>query len=487
MLDNWTRSILPKPGLHMTVATVKHTSPHILLINPWITDFAAYNLWIKPLGLLYIASLLRGYGYKVTLIDCLDGYAKRKKYGDGNFEKTRIETPERIKIVPRYYSQYGISEEALLKKFSSIEAPDVICFTSGMTYWYPGLFNAIRTTRNFFRIAPVLLGGIYATLCPEHASKYSGADFIIEGRGELEALRLISELTHTEIRWPPLDSSHDRSFDFRHSSKIATLHNPPTHLQRDSDLLPYPAFDLYPQLDFVCIATSNGCPLTCTYCASKFLNPGFVRRDPFKVVEEIEYWTARYRVNNIAFYDDALLLRSREHIAPILREVTKREIQCHFHTPNGLHIREIDEELAFLLYRAGFKTIRLGFETSHEATQKETGGKVGNREFARAVRNLKKAGYSGDEIGVYVMVGLPGQRVEEAKETLAFVEETGARPIIVEYSPIPHTFLFEQAKQVSPFDLENEPLYHNNSILPCQWEGFTMADYRRLKEGMRRR
>ena len=41
-------------------AIVKHTSPHILLINPWITDFAAYNFWIKPLGLLYIASLLKG-------------------------------------------------------------------------------------------------------------------------------------------------------------------------------------------------------------------------------------------------------------------------------------------------------------------------------------------------------------------------------------------------------------------------------------------
>ncbi len=38
---------------------VKH-SRHILLINPWITDFAAYNLWVKPVGLLYIASSFKG-------------------------------------------------------------------------------------------------------------------------------------------------------------------------------------------------------------------------------------------------------------------------------------------------------------------------------------------------------------------------------------------------------------------------------------------
>jgi radical SAM superfamily enzyme YgiQ (UPF0313 family) len=204
------------------------------------------------------------------------------------------------------------------------------------------------------------------------------------------------------------------------------------------------------------------------------------------VVEEIEYWTTHYRVNNIAFYDDALLMNHPDHIVPILKEVIKRGIRCNFHTPNGLHVREIDEALADLLFTAGFKTLRLGFETSHEETQVETGGKVENHEFVGAVRNLKRAGYSGDEIGVYIMVGLPGQRAGEAEESIAFVLEAEARPILVEYSPIPHTPLFERAKQVSQFDLENEPLYQNNSILPCQWEGFTIADYRRLKEGIRR-
>ena len=43
---------------------VKHRPPHILLINPWITDFVAYNFWIKPLGLLQIASFLRKTGFR---------------------------------------------------------------------------------------------------------------------------------------------------------------------------------------------------------------------------------------------------------------------------------------------------------------------------------------------------------------------------------------------------------------------------------------
>jgi radical SAM superfamily enzyme YgiQ (UPF0313 family) len=203
-------------------------------------------------------------------------------------------------------------------------------------------------------------------------------------------------------------------------------------------------------------------------------------------VDEIDYCTSKYRVNNIAFYDDALLIEPSKHLIPIMKEVIRRGINCNFHTPNAVHIREIDEEVAALLFRSGFKTIRLGFETSNEATQVETGGKVDNQEFRQAIKHLTRAGYSGEKIGVYLIVGLPGQRVGEVEEGIAFVKETGANPMLVEYSPVPHTPLFEKARKMSQFDLENEPLFHNNSILPCQWDGFTMADYKRVKEGLRR-
>jgi radical SAM superfamily enzyme YgiQ (UPF0313 family) len=438
---------------------VKHT-PHILLINPWIIDFAAYNFWIRPLGLLSIAGLLREKGFRVTLIDCLDFYSKTKKYGDGKFFKTKIEKPAPLKSVPRNYSQYGIPEEMLLKRLSFVEEkPDLIGITSGMTYWYPGVFKIVEITKKFFKNIQIILGGIYATLCYEHAQKYSGADVVFKGRGELEVLNLVSELTRFEAT--------------------------PNSELRTNNLL-HPAFDLYPQLDYVCISTSEGCPFHCTYCASPFLTKGFVRRDPFKVVEEIEYWTSKYHINNIAFYDDALLIEPSKHFIPMIKDVIKKGIQCNFHTPNGLHIREIDEEVAGLLFRGGFKTLRLGFETSDEVNQIETGGKVDNHEFLSAIKYLKKAGYSGEEIGVYIMAGLPGQRVGEVQESIAFVKDSGGKPILVEYSPIPHTPLFEKAKEISQFDLENEPLFHNNSILPCQWEGFTLEDYKRLKEDLRR-
>jgi len=53
-------------------------SRRLLLINPWIADFAAFDLWAKSLGLLYVGKFLIEYGYEIDLIDLLD----RAKWGE---------------------------------------------------------------------------------------------------------------------------------------------------------------------------------------------------------------------------------------------------------------------------------------------------------------------------------------------------------------------------------------------------------------------
>ncbi len=184
---------------------VKHISPHVLLVNPWITDFAAYNFWIKPLGLLGIGSLLRTHGFRISFIDCIDYSIKTKGYGDGKFLKTKIEKPLPLKSIPKNYSQYGIPEEILLKRLSLPEEPDLICVSSGMTYWYPGVFKAIEIAKKIFKNVPVILGGIYATLCYEHAKTYSGADIVFQGKGEAEILKIVSDLTNFELRTPDFE------------------------------------------------------------------------------------------------------------------------------------------------------------------------------------------------------------------------------------------------------------------------------------------
>ncbi|MDI6889520.1 MAG: hypothetical protein QMC83_01070 [Thermodesulfovibrionales bacterium] len=46
--------------------------PRILLVNPWIYDFAAFNFWLRPLGLLKVAEYFSSFVTELTLIDCLE-------------------------------------------------------------------------------------------------------------------------------------------------------------------------------------------------------------------------------------------------------------------------------------------------------------------------------------------------------------------------------------------------------------------------------
>lgn len=445
-------------------------SKKILLINPWIYDFAAYDFWIKPLGLLYLGGLLRKNNHQVYLIDCLDPYhpsmpedmrrkPRRHVYGDGKFFRQVIPAPGPLKMFDRHYCRYGILPEIFIEELKNHADADMVLITSIMTYWYPGVFDAIRIIKEILPRVPVVLGGKYATLCYEHAVHFSGADHVIAGAGEGQILSFMKDLLKEEPSFIP-----DKN---------------------NLDTYPYPAFDLIRNAEQLPITTSRGCPFRCSYCSSHILHKEFLRRDPFKVVDEIEYWQTKSGVINFSFYDDALLVRPEEMIIPLLKELKRRNLSCQFHCPNGLHLREINEEMSEWLYQSGFKTIRFGFETCDPAKQLRTGGKVQNEELQRAVKYLKNAGYKTKDIGIYLLCGTPGQSAEDVGNSIEFVNACGARPLLAEYSPIPGTQMWEDAVMSSSFDIKREPLYHNNSLLPCRNADFSYEAYRALKEKLK--
>jgi radical SAM superfamily enzyme YgiQ (UPF0313 family) len=441
-------------------------SKNILLINPWIHDFAAYDFWLKPLGLLYLGGLLRQNGHQVHFIDCLDPYhpamlkegrkqPQRHAYGRGKFFREVIPKPDSLKMIPKNYCRYGILPEIFREELKNHQDTDIVLITSMMTYWYTGVFEAIKIIKEVLPKIPIVLGGKYATLCSEHATKYSGADFVISGAGEKPVLQLLQDLFGEEPSFMP-DSEN-------------------------LDSLPYPAFYLIRKIDQLPITTSRGCPYHCSYCSSHILNKKFIRRDPVKVADEIEHWQKKFSVSNFSFYDDALLVNPEEMIIPLLNELQRRNLSCQFHCPNGLHLREINQELSDLLFQSGFKTIRFGFETADLTRQRQTGGKVKNEELANGVRYLKKAGYKTDDIGIYLLCGLPNQSAAEVRESIDFVKKCGAKPVLAEYSPIPGTKMWPEAVSASPFDIRHEPLYLNNSLLPCRSDEFSVAAYTELK------
>lgn len=438
--------------------------PTVILVNPWIYDFAAYDFWSKPLGLLSIAGRLRQAGLHVHLIDCLDvsqsllnkdDGAKRpvrRAFGTGKFQRTRVSSPPPLQGVRRPYSRYGCSPEAYQEALRRVPGPLAILVTSLMTYWYPGVQEAIRLARRIHPGVPVILGGIYARLCEDHALRLSGADRVIKAGG-LEAV--LDALEQDGLLW---------------ASRV-----------RDAGRTSYPAFDLLHGLDYVCLLTSEGCPYRCAYCASSFLRPGFSQKDPHEVLGEILHWVHEYGVRDFVFYDDALLISPESHLIPLLERVVSADIRARFHTPNAVHAREVTQEVARLMLRAGFETIRLGLETLDASREKGLDFKVSEGEFGRAVRHLLNCGFSSSQVGAYVLMGLPGQTAASVAEAIRFVADAGALPYLSEYSPIPHTRLWEEALQSSEYDLQGDPLFHNNTLVPC-WDEERRREIPRLKD-----
>ena len=53
--------------------------------------------------------------------------------------------------------------------------------------------------------------------------------------------------------------------------------------------------------------------------------------------------------------------------------------------------------------------------------------------------------------------------------------------MVAEYSPVPYTKLWKKGVELSSYPVEEEPLAHNNTVFPMEWEQFKWEDLERLK------
>src|SRR5262245_15745750 len=87
--------------------------------------------------------------------------------------------PAALADVPRRFHRFGKPREEFRRLLSGRKF-DVVLVQTVMTYWYLGVAEVIRDVRDLQPHAEIVLGGVYATLCPDHARSL-GADFVIEG------------------------------------------------------------------------------------------------------------------------------------------------------------------------------------------------------------------------------------------------------------------------------------------------------------------
>ncbi len=393
----------------------------ILLVNPYIYDFTAYDLWLRPLGLLYIAAVIKKYtNCEVLWLDALDRSqaGKGKKANDigrGKFPREIQKKPEIYKQTPRNYARYGIPLESFLDKIDKLPQVDMILSTSLMTYWIEGLQFTLKTLAHRLPRTKIVLGGIIPTLIPDNLiKKYIQADYYIRGYGETQILKLIEHQGGKVYQYP----------DFSHIDNI-----------------PFPAFDFLNDSTALPLLTSRGCPYHCTYCASNLLNKRFLERTPEKVLAEIFEMHGQYGTEHFVLFDDALLVNKNQRFFKVFNEL-KHKLKVHFHTPNGLHPGEIDRQTAEILMESGFETIRLSLESTSKKILSKSSNKVTIDHMFQAATNLEKAGYKRSDLGVYLLFGFPGQDLKDMEQALFFTRDLGLSPYLAYFSPVPGTHEF---------------------------------------------
>lgn len=383
---------------------------NVLLVNPPIYDFTAYDFWLRPYGMLRVAGRMRNscrftyFNYLVT--------QTHDSWGRGRFRDQIVPKPACFSDLPRNYRRFGRPRQ----QFRDVLAAgrfDAVLVQTGMTYWYAGVSEVIEDVRELQPHSVIILGGTYASLCPEHAQSL-GPDLVVRGdclSGVWDRIGILPE------DGPPL-------------WEVTTS-------------------------DVGVITLTEGCPFRCTYCSIPVTRPEFLMRPMAECVEELEH-LARLGVRNVAFYDDALLYRAEELLIPFLGRVSP--LNLRFHTPNALNARFIDSRIAECMVQTGVQSFFLGLESSSPGWLSGTGAKVQPEEFSEAVLMLRSAGAR--SISAYIMIGHPDSDPGQVEETMTFAHAAGARIMLAEFAPIPGTV---DGVRSAPWADMKEPLAHNKT------------------------
>jgi radical SAM superfamily enzyme YgiQ (UPF0313 family) len=171
----------------------------------------------------------------------------------------------------------------------------------------------------------------------------------------------------------------------------------------------------------------------------------------------------RFGTRHFAFYDDALLSGKRDHAWPLFEGLAAAGRSLAIHTPNGLHLREIDNATARLMRAAGLKSLYLSLESTDADLMRERGPKASPADLENALRELEAAGYDRSDVGVYLITGIPGQSAAGVAESIRFVRGLGAVPRLAHFSPIPGTVEWAGLVRAGILGDDADPLLHNKT------------------------
>lgn len=329
----------------------------------------------------------------------------------------------------------------------TIEAfrPDLFGFSimTGSHRWARDMARELKALHG----RPSLFGGAHPTFFPEFIRE-EGVELLVRGEGEEAVVEILDHI----------DAGTDYSNVSNLSRKLPdgrVVENPVRPLRRDLDDYPFPDRTLYDALNGRIdrgvrnVITSRGCPFHCSFCfedAMRELYKGkgkYVRiRSIDRVIAELKELKAGTEVRTVYFADDVFGM-SRKWLYEFLDRY-RAEIGLPFICLVRADIVAADAEYATRLAAGGCATVFFGIESGNEDTRNRVLKKnLTNEEIRVAAKRLHEAGI---RFRTYNIVGLPGETLDDAFETLQLNIEIGADyPWCSVFMPFPGTELTQYA------------------------------------------
>ncbi len=403
-----------------------------------------------PLGLAFIASVLKKAGHSIQIVDCI------------------AESPNVFYSFKDGIVINGLADEDTIRLID--KDVDVIGFSVMFSGNWIHNRRLIDHVGSNFPKALIIAGGEHITACPEFCfSQSKNLDVCVLGEGEETILALLDAIQNGKELYSV------NGIAFRSKSNQIFLTAPRARI-RDLNNISRADWSCFPIKKYreknmsygisaedtlsLPILSTRGCPYTCTFCSSPNMwGTRYYMRTPSDVADEMEELITEYDVANFDFYDLTAIIK-KDWIVDLCKEIINRNLNITWQIPAGTRSEAIDGEVADWLYKSGCKIITYAPESGSTEVLKIIKKKVHLNKMIESIRHSSKRGLN---VKINFMIGFPSETHKNILQNLWFLIKASwhgvndMAPAI--FSPYPGSELFEQLKLEGKIDMTGDEYF----------------------------